>query len=133
VKLPKTFVPDGVVVGFGYSLAYGFVTLLAIIVIFPILGALGDRFYSVFENEGSAFMPDGTFSLDPSSFRWFSSAGLFQITLGFGLRFTQAKTIDIAWDIVSYCCTLILLPGSIQSLRVDFCLGDWSRRSSSTR
>lgn len=44
--------------------------------------------------------PDGSFSLEPTN-SW-KPAWVFQITLGFGsLTFTQAKAIDIVWDIVS--------------------------------
>lgn len=46
--------------------------------------------------------PDGSFSLEPTN-PW-KPAWTFQITLGFGsLSFTQAKAIDIVWDIVSRC------------------------------
>lgn len=44
--------------------------------------------------------PDGSFSLEPTNpwkLQW-----AFQITLGFGsMNFTQAKIVDVAWDIVS--------------------------------
>ncbi|ROV94215.1 hypothetical protein VSDG_05680 [Cytospora chrysosperma] len=43
--------------------------------------------------------PDGSFSLEPTN-PW-KPAWTFQITLGFGsLSFTQAKAIDIVWDVV---------------------------------
>ncbi|USP75159.1 uncharacterized protein yc1106_02433 [Curvularia clavata] len=48
-----------------------------------------------------ACLPDGSFSLDPDSYRYFSGSGFFEITLAFGsMTFTQAKAIDVAWDIV---------------------------------
>ncbi|RYN99605.1 hypothetical protein AA0120_g1957 [Alternaria tenuissima] len=48
-----------------------------------------------------ACLPDDSFALDPSKFRFFSKSGFFQITLGFGhMNFTEVKTIDIAWDIL---------------------------------
>ncbi|KAF2848402.1 hypothetical protein T440DRAFT_556724 [Plenodomus tracheiphilus IPT5] len=48
-----------------------------------------------------ACQPDGTFSLFPQDYDYFSKSGFFQITLGHGqLSFTQAKVIDVAWDIV---------------------------------
>lgn len=44
--------------------------------------------------------PDGSFSLEPTN-PW-KPQWAFQITLAFGsLTFTQAKAIDIVWDIVS--------------------------------
>ena len=53
-------------------------------------------------DETNACTPDGALRLDPGKYRKWSSSGFFQITYGFGkLNFTQAKTIDIAWDIVS--------------------------------
>ncbi len=53
-------------------------------------------------NTGSICQPDGSFSvLDDEPFSYWSSSGFFQITLGFGeLTFTQAKVIDLVWDIV---------------------------------
>jgi len=50
----------------------------------------------------TACLPDGSFRIDPSDFRYFSRSGFFQVTLAFGnLSFTQAKVIDVACDIVS--------------------------------
>ncbi|CAO2653004.1 Nn.00g024150.m01.CDS01 [Neocucurbitaria sp. VM-36] len=49
----------------------------------------------------SACLPDGSFRIDPESYEYWSRSGFFQITLGFGtLTFTQAKAIDIIWDVV---------------------------------
>jgi hypothetical protein len=47
--------------------------------------------------------PDGTFTpFTESYYTSWSPAGFFQITMGFGeLSFTQAKVVDIAWDLVS--------------------------------
>jgi hypothetical protein len=46
--------------------------------------------------------PDGTFSPFVDAYSSWSSAGIFQITMGFGeLSFTEAKIIDIVWDVVS--------------------------------
>ena len=57
---------------------------------------------SVDSGSQPACLPDDSFALDPSKFRFFSKSGFFQITLGFGhMNFTEVKTIDIAWDIVS--------------------------------
>lgn len=53
-------------------------------------------------DNSSACLPDDSFSLDPREYRYWSRSGFFQITLGFGrLTFTQAKAIDVIWDIVS--------------------------------
>jgi hypothetical protein len=50
----------------------------------------------------TACRPDGSFSLDPTTYNYWDSSGFFQVTLGFGdLSFTQAKAIDVVWDIVS--------------------------------
>jgi hypothetical protein len=50
----------------------------------------------------AACLPDGSFSVRPEEFHYLSMSGFFQITLRFGdYDFTQVKTIDIAWDIVS--------------------------------
>jgi hypothetical protein len=50
----------------------------------------------------TACQPDGQFRLHPDEFTMWSSSGFFQITLGGGeLTFTEAKVIDIVWDIVS--------------------------------
>jgi hypothetical protein len=49
-----------------------------------------------------ACQPNGVFDLYPEKYRYWSGAGFFQITLGHGkLSFTQAKVIDVVWDIVS--------------------------------
>jgi hypothetical protein len=51
---------------------------------------------------GNACQPDGSFQLRPETFRYWSRSGFFQITLAFGnLSFTNAKIIDVAWDVVS--------------------------------
>lgn len=48
----------------------------------------------------SACRPDGTFS-PFTGYSYWDVSGIFQITLAFGsFTFTQAKVIDIAWDIV---------------------------------
>lgn len=61
-------------------------------------GLSGSQNYSY----ASACQPDGSFSVDPSTYQYWSKSGFFQITLGFGnLTFTQAKAIDIIWDVVS--------------------------------
>ena len=50
-----------------------------------------------------ACLPDGSFSLEPGTYRYFSGSGFFDITLAFGsMTFTQVKAIDVAWDIVGH-------------------------------
>jgi hypothetical protein len=88
---------------------------------FGALEGNGYYWFWVIGDKGAACMPDGTFSIDPSSFPWFSSAGLFQITMGFGnLSFTQVKAIDIVWDIVSYSFALILSSRIFRGSEIDF-------------
>ena len=54
-----------------------------------------------YAESGSACQPDGTFSVEVNYSLW-EIQGFFQIMLGFGaLTFTQAKVIDIIWDVVS--------------------------------
>jgi hypothetical protein len=49
----------------------------------------------------SACRPDASFSLDGSSYDFRALSGFFAVTLGFGtLPFTQAKAIDVVWDVV---------------------------------
>jgi hypothetical protein len=48
-----------------------------------------------------ACQPDGKFSLTPAKYQYWSKPSFFEITVGHGnLSFTQAKAIDIVWDIV---------------------------------
>lgn len=57
---------------------------------------------STVSDDSSACLPDDSFSLAPEEYRYWSRSGFFQITLGFGtLDFTQAKAIDVIWDVVS--------------------------------
>jgi hypothetical protein len=59
-------------------------------------------FSQVSGRAGSACLPDGSFQLEPERFRYWSKSGFFQITLAFGnLSFTEAKVIDVVWDVVS--------------------------------
>jgi hypothetical protein len=76
---------------------YGlFLWICALLTILATLGVL-----SVFTSNG-ACVPDDSFRLRPSSYNYWSSSGFFQITLGYGhLSFTEAKVIDIVWDVVS--------------------------------
>ena len=46
--------------------------------------------------------PDGQFSSQANRYSYWGGSGFFQITMGVtGLTFTEAKVIDIFWDIVS--------------------------------
>jgi hypothetical protein len=55
--------------------------------------------------------PDNTFSFNPDSFSYWTDAGFFDITLGFGtFSFTQAKVIDVCFDVVSD-ISFCVLPG----------------------
>ncbi|KAF3043593.1 hypothetical protein E8E11_004926 [Didymella keratinophila] len=48
----------------------------------------------------STCLPDDSFSLRPETYQYWSNSGFFEITLGSGrLTFTQAKAIDVIWDI----------------------------------
>lgn len=48
-----------------------------------------------------ACRPDGRFSLDPNDFDFWGYGGFFEITMGYGgFTFTQAKAIDVGWDVV---------------------------------
>jgi hypothetical protein len=50
----------------------------------------------------TACRPDGEFSLEPYKYNYWDASGYFQITIGFGtLSFSEAKVVDIVWDIVS--------------------------------
>jgi len=54
------------------------------------------------EFERRVCQPDGTFSLDPHGYSYWDASGFFQITVPYGaLTFSQAKVIDVVWDIVS--------------------------------
>jgi len=47
-------------------------------------------------------MPDDTFSTHPEDYKFWNTAGTFQITIGFGsYTFGMAKFIDICFDVVS--------------------------------
>jgi hypothetical protein len=57
---------------------------------------------SLEEHTATACQPDGSFSLDLYDYKPWDASGFVQITLGFGtLTFTQAKVIDVVWDMVS--------------------------------
>lgn len=50
----------------------------------------------------AACAPDGKFYVYPERYRFWSAPSFFDITLAHGnVTFTQAKVVDLAWDIVS--------------------------------
>lgn len=52
-------------------------------------------------DERTACSPDNFFNVNASAYNVWSGSGFFEINLGSGsLTFTQAKLIDISWDIV---------------------------------
>ena len=58
--------------------------------------------------EDSACRPDGSFRVWGTDYNSWTINGFFQITIGMGtLTFTQAKVIDVAWDIVCQSSTPI--------------------------
>lgn len=70
--------------------------IICLIVLLILNGIWTDQF--------SACQPDGTFSIvGTRDFSYWSSSGFFQISMGMGaLTFSQAKAIDIVWDIVRF-------------------------------
>lgn len=49
---------------------------------------------------GQACLPDGSFRVTPDTYSFWSTSSFFQIAVGGGeLSFTQAKAVDIIWDI----------------------------------
>ena len=64
-------------------------------------------------NYSSACLPDDSFSLRPDVYRYWSNSGFFDVNLGSGnLNFTQAKAIDVTWDIVSIQCFALSIQSS---------------------
>lgn len=75
--------------------------LVGIIWIFGLIAGVCTISVLSFSSSTTACQPDGSFRLHPETFSMWSSSGYFQITLGGGhLTFTEAKVIDISWDIV---------------------------------
>lgn len=77
----------------------GVIWLLSLIASLSLISLISNiRYFST----TNTCQPDKSFRLHPETFSYWSSTGYFQITLGWGhLTFTQAKAIDIVWDIVS--------------------------------
>ncbi|PVH92339.1 hypothetical protein DM02DRAFT_575938 [Periconia macrospinosa] len=77
----------------GFSSFFGIGGLLCTVAMTP----LGSSAYEV----GNACVLDGVFTLYPESYTVWSITGFFQISLAFGqLSFSQAKVIDVIWDVV---------------------------------
>ncbi|OTA99681.1 hypothetical protein M426DRAFT_67361 [Hypoxylon sp. CI-4A] len=58
-------------------------------------------FSSTFESYNSACRSDGSFNMNPAEYRVWTASSFFEINIGFGeLAFTEAKVIDVAWDII---------------------------------
>ncbi|KAF2869436.1 hypothetical protein BDV95DRAFT_99821 [Massariosphaeria phaeospora] len=83
-------------VGFWSLVLSWIVGLMSLIVILGLLSSVSS--YGLLD---SACAPDATFRLEPDTYSHWDSSGFFQITLGVGpLNFSQAKIIDIAWDVL---------------------------------
>jgi hypothetical protein len=84
--------------------------LVALVIVTYTYGYAGyatDGFYT------SPCLPDGAFNPFTSTYNPWGITGFFQITMGFGsLTFTQAKVIDVIWDIVSVWPILPSVPPS---------------------
>ena len=84
-----------------------------------------------------ACLPDGSFSVEPDTYRYFSGSGFFEITLAFGsMSFTQVKVLDVAWDIVSHpglLATTLLSKDSLFSWKLISHQGGWTWRSIPSR
>lgn len=83
--------------------------LLIMLLVLPYVGA-----DSSLPSSSSVCTPDASFDPFHQHSQW-DIRRFFQITLAFGdLNFTQAKVIDVAWDIVS-----------LENQNCLGCLGDW--------
>lgn len=76
-----------------------------------------------FNIEGACF-PDGSFNAGYNSYNFWSTCGIFQITLGFGeLSFSTVKLIDVVWDVVRTASELV------EVLLLTNPTGRWPRRT----
>ncbi|KAH7138705.1 hypothetical protein B0J11DRAFT_23162 [Dendryphion nanum] len=79
----------------------GLVAVVVVLICVSVIRDNGSTVFGVGAGARSACQPDGTFKLLARTFNFWASSSFFQITLGFGrLNFTEAKTIDIIWDVV---------------------------------
>jgi hypothetical protein len=84
---------------------------IALLYIVSAIGSISNG--SALYRKDEACVPDGSFSVMPTDFRYWSRSGFFQITLAFGnMDFTQVKAIDIAWDIVGGGSEILSVPGA---------------------
>lgn len=75
----------------------GLITSFCLVVVFTTRPGYG----YLLGQTGSACLPDGNFGIEPYNYNYWFNSGFFEITLGFGrLTFTQAKFVDVVWDIV---------------------------------
>lgn len=66
-----------------------------------ILSTLSGRRVNNHNFNKTACRSDGTFAPDPWTYNLWSTSRFFQVSLGFGaMSFSQAKTVDVIWDIV---------------------------------
>lgn len=89
----------------------GFYLFLGVCWFFGLIGALVAFNFSAWKMiDGKACLPDGSFRVssyslgkadNPDVYNFWSMSNFFQITVGGGeLSFTQAKVIDVIWDVV---------------------------------
>jgi len=86
----------------GYLIAFWFFLLLILTADLPIyLFMVSRNFFSPLQRYPGC-LPNDDFNARSNEFNIFAWSSLFQITHGFGaLTFTQAKMIDVIWDVVS--------------------------------
>ncbi|OTA56503.1 hypothetical protein K449DRAFT_306300, partial [Hypoxylon sp. EC38] len=84
-------------VGLWTLLAVWSIIILGLFIFLALYGPLS----SDFESRYTACRSDGSFNIMVYEYNAWSASGFFEINLGFGnLTFTQAKVIDISWDII---------------------------------
>jgi hypothetical protein len=80
-------------------LFYHFVRLSVVLALIGSVVVLGTGTF--FRTDGVC-LPNGDFALYNNTYNPWAPSGFFQITMGFGtLPFSNAKIIDIVWDVVS--------------------------------
>jgi hypothetical protein len=79
-----------------------FIWVVGLLCLLVILGFSTILNHNSLLRSGSYCMPDGDFEVNPARYSYWRWSGFFQITLPFGeLSFSQAKVIDVVWDVVS--------------------------------
>jgi hypothetical protein len=80
-----------------------YVVFIGLVYVFAVLSTLSSA-GSVITSRLTAITacaPDGEFYTNPDDFSFWHASGFFQITLSHGeLTFTQAKVVDVIWDVV---------------------------------